>query len=221
MFKAGVLSAAIFTACLVAPLEAGTATLTAEAEAAVMEALNDEYHAQAFYSALVDKYGANTPFNNIVAAEETHADRLIALLTKYGVEVPENGYLDGTLPLASLPATLDQAYEDGVAAEIANIALYEQTLLPAVAGYNDVTRVFTSLKNASERNHLPTFEKCSSGGCQTAAATGGQADKRKLSQRKALGTGAEKASDTRNGKPKGQAKRMGQAKRNGKAKGRS
>lgn len=217
MFKAGVLSAAIFTACLAAPLEAGISTLTAEAEAALLEALNDEYHAQAFYSALIDEYGANTPFTKIMAAEEKHADRLIRLLTKYGVEVPENGYLDGSLPMASLPSSLEEAYEGGISAEIANIALYEQKLLPAVAGYKDVTRVFTSLKRASESNHLPAFERCDNGGCQVSAATGGQGA-RKFSQRQGDGSAASKGAGAQRGDTKGQ--RKGKGKGNGNGKGR-
>ncbi|NDW54249.1 DUF2202 domain-containing protein [Aliiroseovarius sp. PrR006] len=174
MTKTGILSALAVAACMAMPLQAATKTLSPEAEAALLEALNDEYHAQAFYAELVDEYGTNTPFANIMLAEERHAEKLIDLLEKYGVEVPENGYLDGSLPIAPIPSTIVEAYETGVQGEIDNIAMYEDDLLPAVADYKDITRVFTALMTASETKHLPTFERCSAGDCQKVASGAGR-----------------------------------------------
>ena len=70
--------------------------------------------------------------------------------------MPENVWL-GTV---SAPATLQEACQIGVDAEIANAALYQNELLPVVADYEDITAVFTNLMNASEQKHLPAFERC-------------------------------------------------------------
>lgn len=208
MIKTGILSAVAVAACLAMPLQAATKTLSPEAEAALLEALNDEYHAQAFYAALVDEYGANTPFANIMEAEAKHAEKLIALLEKYGVEVPENGYLDGSLPLAPIPPTLADAYATGVQGEIDNIAMYEESLLPDVVGYKDITRVFTSLKTASETQHLPTFERCSAGDCQTVASNSGSGAG-KQTGKVAKGTSSQKGKGQKERQRKGQGKQKG------------
>ena len=145
--------------------------LSDEALSAILTALDDEYHAVAVYDALIDEFGENTVFSNIVEAEEKHADALIRLLTKYDQPIPENPYLEGTKALEPLPDTLLEAYEAGVEGEIVNIALYEEQLLPAVTEYPDVTRVFTALMRASETRHLPTFTACTENRCAGSGAS--------------------------------------------------
>ncbi|WP_424938829.1 ferritin-like domain-containing protein [Aliiroseovarius sp. S253] len=211
MKKTGILSSAAVVICLAMPLQAATQTLSDEAEAALLEALNDEYHAQAFYAALVEEYGPNTPFKNIMEAEARHAEKVIKLLNKYDVEVPENGYLDGSLAVAPIPPTLDEAYEMGVQAEIDNIALYEENLLPAVADYNDITRVLTALKTASETKHLPTFERCSDGDCRNVSARSGSGAG-KQAGRTTKGTSSQKGKGQRDRKRNGQGKQKGSGK---------
>jgi AcrR family transcriptional regulator len=49
-------------------------------------------------------------------------------------------------------------------AEIANRDLYDRQLLPAVAAYSDITLVMQRLRDASENNHLPAFQRCVSRG---------------------------------------------------------
>jgi hypothetical protein len=56
--------------------------------------------------------------------------------------------------------TLSDACKIGVGAEIANRDLYDGNLLPAVAAYPDITRVMQRLRDASEVNHLPAFQRC-------------------------------------------------------------
>lgn len=186
-------------------------SLSDEAEAAVLEALMDEYHAAAVYAALIDEYGPNTAFSNILAAEKKHSDALIRLLAKHDVAIPTNPWLDGTRALEPLPATLAEAYAAGVVGEITNMALYERELLPAVADYPDVTRVFNNLMAASQTRHLPTFESCAAGDCG-----GGRAERSAGSQ---VGSSPKVASSAR--ERAGVGKGAGpNAKRGGKGKGR-
>jgi len=171
MFKTGIISVVMATAILVYPAQARTKTLTPEAEAAILEALDDEYKAEATYTAIVEEFGADNPLSNIIEAERMHSSRLVDLLEKYGVEVPENGYLDGSLPTPALPDTLTEAYVMGIQGEIDNLELYENNLLPAVSDYKDVTRVFTALMNASQTKHLVAFERCADGRCGSSRDT--------------------------------------------------
>ena len=55
-----------------------------------------------------------------------------------------------------MPATLNEANQIGVDAEINNIAMYEKFLEQELP--DDVRTVFEKLKDASE-NHLAAFEK--------------------------------------------------------------
>ena len=156
--------------CALAPMTFAATELSDEALDAILIALDDEYKAEALYAELIETFGENTAFSNIVGAETTHADALVELLEKYGQDVPENIYLTTALPADALPTTLEEAYATGVTGEIHNIALYQDELLPAVTEYPDVTRVFTNLLNASATKHLPTFAACASGNCSDRSA---------------------------------------------------
>ncbi len=140
-------------------------TVSEDIEASILRALMDEYQAVAIYDSYIDAFGSDTPFSKIIKAEEHHSDMLIELLNTYEIDVPSNPYLDGTRALAAVPATLEEAYQISVDAEIANIALYSDELLPTVTAYADITDVFTKLMNASQDNHLPVFSSCLEGEC--------------------------------------------------------
>ena len=115
-------------------------------------AIRDEYLARAEYKVIMDAFGEQRPFINIMKAEGVHVQRLLPLFTAYGVTVPE----DTALELTVKPDSLAAAYEAGVTAEVNNIAMYEAFLkqedLP-----DDVRAVFEALTRASE-NHLRAFE---------------------------------------------------------------
>ena len=120
------------------------------------EAINDEYKALSTYEAVIAEFGSIRPFVMIKGAEEQHIASLKAIYDKYGLEIPDN-----TWPgKVSVPATIQEACQVGVDAEIANAALYKDNLLPAVQDYEDITVVFTNLMNASEQKHLPAFDNC-------------------------------------------------------------
>ena len=116
-------------------------------------AIQDEYLARAEYKVIMDAYGEQRPFINIMKAEGVHIQRLLPLFTAYGVTVPEDTALEHTVK----PDSLQAAYEAGVTAEVNNIAMYEAFLkqedLP-----DDVRAVFEALTRASG-NHLRAFEQ--------------------------------------------------------------
>lgn len=135
-------------------------TLTPEAEAALASALQDERHAEAYYSVVLAKFGDVKPFSNIIEAERRHEAMLLDLYKTYGVSVPENGYANGTVKVPEAPASLVDACKSGIDAEIANRDLYDKQLLPAVSSYPDITSVMQRLRDASEKNHLAAFQRC-------------------------------------------------------------
>ena len=126
---------------------------TYSVEEMLVYAIQDEYMAEASYLAIMDAYGTVKPFTNIAKAEGTHISLLLPLFETYGFEVPENEAVEHI----ELPASLVESFEEGVAGEIKNIAIYEQFLqneeLP-----DDVRSVFERLMAASE-NHLAAFER--------------------------------------------------------------
>lgn len=132
--------------------------LTLEAQEAVLDALvgpEGEYAAYAMYAAILEGYGEVNPFANILGSEARHIDALKQVLDRYAVPYPaDNPYL-GTL---EAPASLLEAAQAGVEAEIANVALYEGQL-EAVANYPDIVEVFVSLQTASRQQHLPAFQR--------------------------------------------------------------
>jgi hypothetical protein len=122
--------------------------------AALNEALQDEYKACATYRAIIQRFGPVKPFINILAAEERHIRALVPLFAKYEVPVPVNDWPQRV----KAPASLAQACQEGVEAEIENGAMYERLLL-LVADYPDIQQVFRQLQRASQENHLPAFQR--------------------------------------------------------------
>lgn len=123
---------------------------------ALDRAILDEYKAYATYDAVLEKLGMTRPFSMIIRAEEQHISSLKSIYDKYGLEIPENIWV-GTV---DVPETLIAACQTGVDAEIANVKLYKEELLPVVKNYSDITNVFTRLMDASETKHLPAFQRC-------------------------------------------------------------
>lgn len=63
-------------------------------KAMVLEALNDEYKARAFYRLMIKTFGPVRPFINIVEAEDTHARARERLCARWGFPCrPMHGYL--------------------------------------------------------------------------------------------------------------------------------
>lgn len=116
-------------------------------------AIQDEYLARMEYEKIMDEFGAQRPFSNIIKAEEYHIELLTPLLEKYGVEV-----VDESENYVAIPDSVNEALEVGIQAEIDNIAMYEKFMendLPS-----DIELVFEELMNAS-KNHLSAFERTS------------------------------------------------------------
>jgi hypothetical protein len=125
---------------------------------ALEEALDDEYRAWATYNQVIHDFGKVRPFTNILGAEERHIDALHLLFARYGLPVPNNSWLE------KIPhyAGIKEACEAGIAAEIANGALYERLL--EATRREDIRRVFRNLRDASQRRHLPAFQRCAQRG---------------------------------------------------------
>lgn len=141
-----------------APLDVGK-PLTGEAEAAVLTALDDEYHARAFYRAVIRRFGEVRPFVNIEQSESRHIAALKRVLKAYGVRAPADPH-DGSPAIESIvPATVAAACAVAAQAEIDNDRLYEERLLPHVRDYPGVRTVFERLSEASRERHLPAFRR--------------------------------------------------------------
>jgi hypothetical protein len=125
---------------------------------ALNDALDDEYRAWATYDQVIADFGETRPFSNIRAAEARHIEALCAVFARHGLPVPENPWPGKVARYASLQA----ACEAGVAAEIANGALYERLL--ASTQRPDILRVFRNLKEASQERHLGAFQRCAQRG---------------------------------------------------------
>ncbi len=113
-------------------------------------AIQDEYLARKEYDVIINKYGEQFPFANIIKAEEEHISMLTELFNKYGQTIPKDKSKDYVI----VPNSLDEAYEAGIKAEIENIDMYEKFLNQDIP--QDVNDTFEALKDASKK-HLSTF----------------------------------------------------------------
>jgi len=117
-------------------------------------AIYDEFHAYETYNQVVTRFGPVKPFMNIREAEIRHCAALTPLFWKYQVPMPINNWA----AKIRVPDTLLECCAVGVAAEIDNVAMYDNLL-----GYTretDIRNVLTRLRAASLNNHLPAFRNC-------------------------------------------------------------
>lgn len=136
---------------LAMPLMASATNVQAiSVEDMLVYAMQDEIAAKAEYEALIEEFGSVRPITNILRAELRHIDALTPLLEAYGVDIGD------FVPATTVPASLDEAYQIGVDAEIKNIALYQNYLASELP--EDVAAVFNRLATAST-HHLEAFQR--------------------------------------------------------------
>jgi rubrerythrin len=138
------------------PPVTSTATLDAQTTQALTDALSDEYHAHAYYEAVIAKFGAVAPFTNIVRAEESHINIVKTLMTRYNVPIPTDKYTGNI----TAPATMNEAIQAAIDAEKANIAMYDRFTFVKEA---DIKAAFDQMRSVSQTRHLPAFEQALSG----------------------------------------------------------
>ncbi len=143
----------VLTTSLLVAGSAFAAQLDEQTQQALIDAINDEYKAHATYQKVIDQFGQIRPFANIIRAEETHIQYLLPLFEKYGVAVPEDTWYDKVGSFASL----QEAAEGGIQAEIENADMYDKFF--AFVEEEDIVTVFTLLRDASREKHLPAFQR--------------------------------------------------------------
>ncbi len=113
----------------------------------------DEFRAYNTYANVINKFGNIMPFSNIIQAEIRHYNETLALIQKYGIEAPNVSESEITLP-----NSVQECCELGIAAEIKNIEMYDHLL--SYIQESDVRDLFYRLQAASHNNHLPAFRSC-------------------------------------------------------------
>lgn len=117
----------------------------------LLYAVQDEQVARGEYAVIMEAFGSQNPYANIMRAEESHLASLATLYGTYGLTMPS----DESASHVVKPASLLAAARTGVQAEIDNIAMYDRFLSQSLP--EDVRTVFNSLRAASE-NHLASFQ---------------------------------------------------------------
>ncbi|MCI4677330.1 hypothetical protein K9U39_00125 [Rhodoblastus acidophilus] len=145
--------------CAMPAFDAVEGRLSAEAHEAVLEALDDEYRARAFYLAVLERFPGAMPFAHIVESEERHAAALARVLAAYGLAVPPNPYIGNEAISRSVPGSIACACDLAVKEEVHNDRLYEEKLLPKAEAFPLVAQVFERLMLASRERHLPAFRR--------------------------------------------------------------
>ena len=103
---------------------------------------------------MIRDFGPVQPFANIRDAEARHIQALLDIAKHYAVTMPENPWAGKV----SRYATVREACQDAVAAEIENGRLYARLL--ESTDRPDMLAVFRNLRDASEKRHLLAFRRC-------------------------------------------------------------
>ncbi len=133
------------------------------ARAALVAAIDEEYRARAFHLAVLERFPGALPFAHVVEAEGRHAEAIAAILRAQGVAVPADVHAGSEAMRRAVPATLACACDIALAAEIDNVDLFVDHLLPRVEEHPAIIELFTRLMEASRDRHLPAFRRWSAG----------------------------------------------------------
>lgn len=114
-------------------------------------AIEDEYLARASYALVIEKFGEQTPFIDIVKAEGIHINAVKLLFPRYDLPVPA----DTSKNHIKAPTSIKESLEMAEQIEIDNVAMYEKFLKQDIP--NDVREIFLGLKSASQE-HLKAFQ---------------------------------------------------------------
>ena len=114
-------------------------------------AVQDEYLAHGEYQSIINKFGSQRPYSNIILSEETHLSYLKEIYKSYDIEFPS----DSSSSHIVVPNSLLEAAQTGVQAEIDNINMYEKFLTHELP--DSVKGVFTILRDGSKK-HLNAFQ---------------------------------------------------------------
>jgi len=115
-------------------------------------AIQDEQLAHGEYAYVLETFGDQAPFNNIVSAEAQHVSEMTVLFEKYDLTIPADESADHLKQAADIK----EALENCATGEVDNIAMYNKFLEQDIP--DDVRATFTALRNASEW-HLDSFNK--------------------------------------------------------------
>jgi len=115
-------------------------------------AIQDEQLAHGEYAYVLETFGDQAPFNNIVSAEAQHISEMTVLFEKYNLAIPT----DESENHLKQAADIKEALENCATGEVDNIAMYNKFLEQDIP--DDVRATFTALRNASE-GHLQSFRK--------------------------------------------------------------
>ena len=108
-------------------------------------AIQDEHLAHEEYAYVLETFGDQAPFNNIISSEAQHITEMTVLFEKYNLAIPADESADHI-----------QALDNCAIGEVDNIAMYNKFLEQDIP--DDVRATFTALRNASE-GHLQAFNK--------------------------------------------------------------
>ena len=92
---------------------------------ALISAIDDERQAQAYYAAVLAKFGQVRPYTQLVKAEARHEEILVRYCEQNGIEVPANQWATPTVPL---PATLEEVRQQSLTREVKNVEMYNEFL---------------------------------------------------------------------------------------------
>lgn len=132
--------------------------MKAEVRAALFEALDLEYRAEARAEAAIAAFGPVRPFVGIAEAERRHVDELIRLFERYGLSLPPNGWRGQLDPPSDLAAACARAVLD----ETETLAAYDRLLTEVGDEVEDgeIAAVFRALRDETQSKHLPAVQDC-------------------------------------------------------------
>jgi len=122
--------------------------------AALLEALDLEYRAQARAEAAIAAFGPVRPFVGLAEAERRHVDSLIRAFERLGLDLPPNTWRGRLCP----PTNLRDVCQAAVKEETEALARYDRLL--AKVTDPDLRTLLEGLRDDTRSQHLPAVTRC-------------------------------------------------------------
>lgn len=156
-----------------------TVKVDATLEKILVQVMEEESMTKGVYTAMVEKFGDQKPYSNLVRASERQVSKLEDILEQYDISW-ENKDNSSVL----VPATLEEGYQTSLEAAKSRVALYDKFLKEDIT--EDIESSLTRLKAVAQRQ-VEAFERTINGEC-TGDGTGCE-NKNPLGQGRGQGQG--------------------------------
>ncbi len=136
------------------PTGAAVIQLSTSEKVALASVIENEYELRATYQKVLDKFGDERPFINVIGSKEHNINMLTELMLKHGTKPPADDWINRVNEYDSI----EDACKAAVQFEADSSMLYQSVF--ASTSKDNVLEILLHIEKIIMMNNIPTFERC-------------------------------------------------------------